>query len=141
MALTPCALRSLTRAVASDSATKSLVTSSIGAPSTPPSVLTRSRAIGTPAYCCFASGAWGPLKGKMAPTLMLAVPPADGAVAHAAQARTTPMAASCRSRTGAILDITTQPLRDPFVGLSRRPQPFDSLTHGWNRPPPTCQEE
>ena len=104
MALTPCALRSATRAVASDSETRSLVMSSIGAPSIPPSALTRLRAICTPAYSCFARGACGPLRGKSAPILTLAAPPPDGAVAHPAQAKTTPMAASCRNRTGAILE-------------------------------------
>src|SRR5712664_282834 len=76
----------------------------MGAPATPPSALAKSRAIWTPAYSCFASGACGPLNGKSAPTLMLAAPVGDGAVAQAAQARTTPMAASCRNRTRGILE-------------------------------------
>src|SRR5437588_3232015 len=104
MLCTPWAFSSLTRATASDSAVRSLVIRSIGTPSTPPSALAKSRAISTPAYSCLASGACGPVRGKTAPTLTLAASAGDGAVAHAAQARPSPMAASCRNRTRGILD-------------------------------------
>src|SRR3984893_5498686 len=128
MLVTPCAFRSLTRAAASDSEVRSLVISSIGTPSTPPSALTRSRASCTPAYSCFARGACGPLKGKTAPTLTLAAPPPDGAVADAAQARTTPMAANCRSRTGNhSRGRSPRLLRDPLLRLATRTPPPQSL--------------
>src|SRR3981189_711024 len=70
----------------------------------------------------------------MAPTLTLAAPPPDGAVAHAAQARTTPMAASCRSRTGAILRRCRRSLRDPFLRLVPRSPTLHSLTYARGRP-------
>src|SRR3989440_4687438 len=98
----------------------------MGAPAPPPSALTRSRAIWTPAYSCFASGAWGPLRGKSAPSLMLAAPSEDGAVAHAAQAKTSPMAASCRNRTRWILDREVISAR---LVLPRSPAFLPALVH------------
>ena len=98
----------------------------MGAPATPPSALTRSRAIWTPAYSCFASGAWGPLSGKRAPTLMLAAPSEVGAVAQAAHAKTSPMAASCRNRTRWILD---RELSSARLALPRSPAFLPALVH------------
>src|SRR5437660_5448781 len=94
----------------------------MGAPAIPPSALARSRAIWMPAYSCFARAAWGPLSGKTAPTLMLAAPAEDGAVAQAAQAITSPMAASCRNRTRGILDRET-----PRRPLAERPRSYGFL--------------
>src|SRR5438034_8714871 len=104
MLFTPCAFSSCTRLSASDSAVRSFVINAIGTPSTPPSALTRSRAICTPAYSCFARGACVSVNGNSAPTLRLATVFPEGAVAHAVQATTTPMAANCRNRTRSILD-------------------------------------
>src|SRR2546421_2104761 len=133
MVCTPCAFSSWTRLVASASEVRSFVISAIGTPSTPPSALARSRAIWTPAYSCLARGACAPVSGKSAPTLMVATAFPDGAVAHAAQARTTPLAASCRSRTTGILGGQTQ-RRPPKAdgryrgGLGRRSRLCTSIS-------------
>src|SRR5438445_6749305 len=100
MLCAPCCLSSSTRACASDGLVRSLVSSEIGTPSTPPSAFTRSRAICTPAYSCFASGACGPVRGNTAPTLtVLAAAGPVGAVAQAVNTMTIPTAADSRNRT------------------------------------------
>src|SRR5690348_9019582 len=101
MLCTPWALSSSTRAAASDWAVRSFVISAIGTPSTPPSALTKSRAIWTPAYSWRARGACGPMSGKTAPTLtVLAAAGPVGAVAQAASTMATPIVANSRNRTG-----------------------------------------
>jgi len=76
----------------------SFVTRSIRLPSTPPSALAKSRAIWTPAYSCVARGAWGPLSGKTAPTLMT-LPPAAGAVPQDAVASNVMASSAFSART------------------------------------------
>ena len=81
----------------------SLVISETGTPLTPPSALTKSRAIWTPAYSCLANGAWGPVSGKTAPTLMVAWLVPFVAVPHAESKKARATTIDSRTRTDAIL--------------------------------------